>query len=67
MANFSLSNTLRLGNDIEYTFGDLTILDGGKLEMDCDVYANETNGVFHGRGGVINANNIDIQAGGFST
>ena len=64
MANFSLSNTLRLGSDMEYTFGDLTILSGGRLELDGDVYTNEVNGVYHGLGGVVHASNVNVHVGG---
>ncbi|MFC1570802.1 LamG-like jellyroll fold domain-containing protein, partial [Candidatus Omnitrophota bacterium] len=66
--DFSLSNTLRLGNAEDYHFGTLTILSGGILELDGDVYSGavnvNSNSGFEGTGGTIYASSIDIRSGG---
>lgn len=60
MQNFGLHGTLRLGNDIEYSFGRLIIYDGGVLEMDGDPYGNGGQG----SGGTIRASTITINTWG---
>ncbi len=56
LANFTVSNALTLGNDIAYTFGDLTIASGGTLTFDGNPVA--------GTGATINATNITVASGG---
>jgi hypothetical protein len=56
LANFTLSNSLTLGNDISYAFGDLTIQNGGTLTFDSNPVA--------GTGATISATNITIDSGG---
>jgi len=60
MQNFGLHGTLRLGNDIEYSFGRLVIYDGGVLEMDGDPNGNDGKG----SGGTIRASTITINTWG---
>ena len=66
--NFTVSNTIKLGNDINYTFGNLTILSGGSLQLDGDEYTGKVNANslsgYEGTGGIINAEKVDIKSGG---
>nr|MBP7831772.1 alkaline phosphatase D family protein [Candidatus Paceibacterota bacterium] len=59
LANFTVSNALTLGNDISYTFGNLTIASGGTLTFDSNPVA--------GTGATITATNITIDNGGVLT
>jgi phosphodiesterase/alkaline phosphatase D-like protein len=54
--NFTLSNTLTLGNDIAYTFGILTIVSGGTLTFDGNPLT--------GTGATVSATTITIDSGG---
>lgn len=56
MSNFTLTNTLTLGADGTYAFGDLTISSGGTLIFDSNPVA--------GTGATISATNITISSGG---
>lgn len=56
LANFTVSNALTLGNDISYTFGNLTIASGGTLTFDSNLLT--------GTGATIAATNITIDNGG---
>ncbi|HRH30774.1 MAG TPA: alkaline phosphatase D family protein [Candidatus Paceibacterota bacterium] len=56
MDNFVLSNTLYLGNDVDYSFGTLNIQNGGTLYLDSN-YLDET-------GATLTVDNLDIDVGG---
>lgn len=62
-STFTLSNALKLGNDISYTFGNLTIASGGTLTLDSDPQGNSNLGT----GGTINATTLTIANGGTLT
>jgi phosphodiesterase/alkaline phosphatase D-like protein len=56
MDNFVLSNTLYLGNDVDYSFGTLNIQNGGTLYLDSN-YLDET-------GATLTVDSLDIDVGG---
>ena len=65
----TVSRTLHLGGGTTNTLGTLTIPNGGRLEFGAHTRAgyNAGTGLYEGKGIVINATSIDVQAGGVMT
>jgi hypothetical protein len=69
LQNFTLTNSLTIGNNLSYAFGNLTILNGGSLMLDGNPYSNPSDSAsltknYYGSGGSITADILNIAAGG---